>query len=257
MRRGRRPQPRHGAAVVRREGGRSASAGKYFAPCMLENGSIVFSGSSARKPVVGMVAARATNAAVDALTRGLAVELAPIRVNTVSPGIVDTGVYGAMGETRKAELFAARAATTPAGRVGSSEDIAEGVVFALRITFLTGSRSPWTEASPWSEARRFFFTGRHPLELVWRCGTRAVRTTVKQGLACHLGPTSRSARRAGGHATAAVTDGTRAKHEGISLGTGVARRTGRDRGTGTTRRIRHTRVPAPASPGCRSPSSAG
>ncbi|MFI5585950.1 SDR family oxidoreductase [Amycolatopsis sp. NPDC051758] len=112
---------------------------KYFAPRMPEDGSFVFfSGSSARKPAPGMLAVGATNAAVDVLTRGLAVELAPIRVNAVSPGTIDTGAYDALGEQKKAELFATRAATSPARRVGRAEDIAEAVVFALGSTFLTG-----------------------------------------------------------------------------------------------------------------------
>jgi NAD(P)-dependent dehydrogenase (short-subunit alcohol dehydrogenase family) len=106
---------------------------------MPEDGSFVFfSGSSARKPAGGMLAVGATNAAVDALTRGLAVELAPIRVNAISPGTIDTGAYDALGEEKKAELFAARAATSPARRVGRPEEIAEAVVFALGSTFLTG-----------------------------------------------------------------------------------------------------------------------
>lgn len=112
---------------------------RHFAPRMPEDGSFVlFSGSSARKPAAGMLAVGATNAAVDALTRGLAVELAPIRVNAVSPGTVDTGAYDALGERKKAELFAARAATSPVRRVGRPEEIAEAVVFALSSTFLTG-----------------------------------------------------------------------------------------------------------------------
>ncbi len=112
---------------------------KHFAPRLPEDGSFVFfSGSSARKPAAGMLAVGATNAAVDAVTRGLAVELAPIRVNAVSPGTIDTGAYDALGDRKKAELFAARAATSPAGRVGRPEEIAEAVVFALGSTFLTG-----------------------------------------------------------------------------------------------------------------------
>ncbi|WP_290061947.1 SDR family oxidoreductase [Amycolatopsis solani] len=112
---------------------------KHFAPHLPADGSFLFfSGSSARKPAAGMLAVGATNAAVDALTRGLAVELAPIRVNAVSPGTVDTGAYDGLGERKKAELFAAREATSPARRVGRADEIAEAVVFALGNTFLTG-----------------------------------------------------------------------------------------------------------------------
>lgn len=112
---------------------------KHFAPRMPADGSfLLFSGSSARKPTIGMSAVGATNAAADAVTRGLAVELAPIRVNAISPGTIDTGAYDALGEQKKAALFTVRTERNPARRVGTSEDIADAVVFALTNTFLTG-----------------------------------------------------------------------------------------------------------------------
>ena len=112
---------------------------KHFAPLMPADGSFVFlSGASARKVVPGMLAVGGTNAALDAIVRGLAVELAPIRVNAVSPGTIDTGAYDALGEAAKADLFAARSATNPARRVGDPADIARAVLFALDSTFMTG-----------------------------------------------------------------------------------------------------------------------
>ena len=112
---------------------------KHFAPRMPADGSFVFfSGAAARKVMPGMLAVGATNAAVDALTRGLAVELAPIRVNAVSPGTIDTGAYDGLGAQKKAELFAGRSVTSPARRIGAAEDVAESVLFALTTTFLTG-----------------------------------------------------------------------------------------------------------------------
>jgi NAD(P)-dependent dehydrogenase (short-subunit alcohol dehydrogenase family) len=112
---------------------------KHFAPHMPADGSFVlFSGSSARKPAPGMLAVGATNAAADVVTRSLAVELAPIRVNAVSPGTIDTGAYDGLGEQNKAALFAARTEHNPARRIGTSEDIADAVVFALTNTFMTG-----------------------------------------------------------------------------------------------------------------------
>jgi NAD(P)-dependent dehydrogenase (short-subunit alcohol dehydrogenase family) len=112
---------------------------KHFAPRMPTDGSFVlFSGSSARKPTIGMLAVGATNGAVDVVTRTLAVELAPIRVNAISPGTIDTGAYDALGEDKKAAMFATRSEHNPARRIGTSEDIAEAVVFALTNTFMTG-----------------------------------------------------------------------------------------------------------------------
>ena len=112
---------------------------KHFAPRMPADGSFVFlSGASARKVLPGMLAVGGTNAALDAIVRGLAVELAPIRVNAVSPGTIDSGAYDALGDAAKANLFAARTASNPARRIGTVDDIAGAVLFALDSTFMTG-----------------------------------------------------------------------------------------------------------------------
>ncbi|QUQ67223.1 SDR family oxidoreductase [Kutzneria sp. CA-103260] len=112
---------------------------KHFAPRMPADGSFVFfSGASARKAMPGMLAVGGTNAAVDAIVRGLAVELAPIRVNAVSPGTIDSGAYDALGDEAKSALFANREATSPARRIGTVDDIAGVVLFALDSTFMTG-----------------------------------------------------------------------------------------------------------------------
>ncbi|XVV15036.1 SDR family oxidoreductase [Actinoplanes sp. CA-131856] len=113
---------------------------KHFAPRMPRDGSFVFfSGATARKPAPGMLAVAATNGGVDAVTRALAVEIAPLRVNAVAPGTIDSGAYDALGDQRKAELFAARAGRNPAGRIGRPDDAARAVVFALTSTFTTGT----------------------------------------------------------------------------------------------------------------------
>ncbi|MDG4782416.1 SDR family oxidoreductase [Micromonospora sp. WMMD961] len=113
---------------------------KYFAPRMPHDGSFVFfSGATARKPAQGMLAVAATNGGVDAVTRALAVELAPLRVNSVAPGTIDSGAYDVFGKQQKAELFASRAAGNPAGRVGDPDDVVRAVVYALTSTFTTGT----------------------------------------------------------------------------------------------------------------------
>jgi NAD(P)-dependent dehydrogenase (short-subunit alcohol dehydrogenase family) len=112
---------------------------KHFAPAMPRDGSFVFfSGASALKPSIGMLAVAATNGAVDVVTRSLAVELAPIRVNAISPGTIDTGAYDALGEQGKTALFTQRSQNNPARRIGTAADIADAVVFALTNTFMTG-----------------------------------------------------------------------------------------------------------------------
>jgi NAD(P)-dependent dehydrogenase (short-subunit alcohol dehydrogenase family) len=85
-----------------------------------------------------MLAVGATNGAVDVVVRGLAVELAPIRANSISPGTIDTGAYDGLGEEKKSALFAALTEDNPARRIGTADDVAQAVVFALTNTFLTG-----------------------------------------------------------------------------------------------------------------------
>ncbi|HWT49182.1 MAG TPA: SDR family oxidoreductase, partial [Mycobacterium sp.] len=74
----------------------------------------------------------------DFLARWLAVELAPIRVNAISPGVIDTGAWDSLGEDGKRAYFERIAAGNPAGRIGTPDDIADAVLFAMTNTFLTG-----------------------------------------------------------------------------------------------------------------------
>ena len=112
---------------------------KHFASRMRPGGSFVlFSGVAAAKVMVGTLGVAITDAAADALVRSLALELAPIRVNGMSPGVIDTGAWDAFGSHGKARYFADMSARNPARRIGTMDDIANGVLFALTATFLTG-----------------------------------------------------------------------------------------------------------------------
>jgi NAD(P)-dependent dehydrogenase (short-subunit alcohol dehydrogenase family) len=112
---------------------------KHLAPKMTEGGSFtLFSGVAAAKIAVGTLGVAITNGAADILARSLALELAPIRVNAISPGVIDTGAWDALGEQGKADYFADMSARNPARRIGTANDIANGVLFAMTSTFLTG-----------------------------------------------------------------------------------------------------------------------
>jgi len=112
---------------------------KYFAPQINPEGSFVlFSGVHAFKLNIGYLGVGITNGAVDFLTRWLAVELAPIRVNAISPGVIDTGAWDSHGEDGKREYFQHIAVGNPARRIGTPDDIASAVLFAMTNTFLTG-----------------------------------------------------------------------------------------------------------------------
>ena len=112
---------------------------KHLAPRMTTDGSFVlFSGVAASKIAVGTLGVAITNGAADVLARSLALELAPIRVNAVSPGVIDTGAWDDFGEQGKADYFADISARNPVRRIGTTDDIANSVLFALTSTFLTG-----------------------------------------------------------------------------------------------------------------------
>jgi NAD(P)-dependent dehydrogenase (short-subunit alcohol dehydrogenase family) len=112
---------------------------KYFAGQINPQGSLVlFSGVHAFKHNLGYLGVGITNGAVDFLARWLAVELAPIRVNAISPGVIDTGAWDAMGEEGKRDYFEHIAAGNPARRIGTPDDIAGAVLFAMTNTFMTG-----------------------------------------------------------------------------------------------------------------------
>ncbi|HEY6790869.1 MAG TPA: SDR family oxidoreductase [Trebonia sp.] len=112
---------------------------KHLAPRMNQGGSfVIFSGVAAAKIAVGTMGVAITNAAADTLARSLALELAPIRVNAISPGVTDTGAWDEFGEQGKSAYFANISARNPARRIGTPDDIAQAVMFALTNKFLTG-----------------------------------------------------------------------------------------------------------------------
>ena len=79
------------------------------------------------------------NCALESLTRALALELAPVRVNCVSPGIIDTPIRAAMPEAARRDMLAKTAASLPVGRVGVGADIARQILAFMTIGFATGS----------------------------------------------------------------------------------------------------------------------
>lgn len=106
---------------------------------MHATGSIVLtSGLLAERPIrTGAILAGAV-AAVEAIVRSLALELAPIRVNAVSPGLVDTPLLDAFFGEGKNDALASAAAALPTGRIGRPEDIAQAVRLLLTGGFITG-----------------------------------------------------------------------------------------------------------------------
>ena len=103
-------------------------------------GSITFvSAASAQTALPGAAGLAAVNGAVEAIVPTLALELAPIRVNAVSPGVIDTAWWDrVVPAEERSGLMAAFATTIPAGRVGRPEEIADAIALLVRNGFLTG-----------------------------------------------------------------------------------------------------------------------
>lgn len=104
------------------------------------DGSITFiAAGSSRKALPGTVGLAAINGALDAMIPTLAVELLPMRVNAVSPGVIATPWWDRVPEGFRNDFFAQSAASAPAGRVGQPEDVAQAIIFLIQNTFVTGS----------------------------------------------------------------------------------------------------------------------
>ena len=112
---------------------------KYGAPRMRAGGSIVLtSGSAKDRPEKGWAVASSITGALATLTRALAVELAPIRVNAVAPGVVRTPLWASIPEAMREAMYAELGRKLLVGRVGDPEDIAEAYLFLMRERFITG-----------------------------------------------------------------------------------------------------------------------
>ncbi|APR76424.1 Short chain dehydrogenase [Minicystis rosea] len=112
---------------------------KHAAPRMREGGSITLTaGVAADRPTRNGAMVATVNAGLAGLCRALAIELAPIRVNVISPGWVDTPFWDAFAGPDKDARLNAAAARLLVGRVGRPEDIAHAVMFLIENGFTTG-----------------------------------------------------------------------------------------------------------------------
>jgi NAD(P)-dependent dehydrogenase (short-subunit alcohol dehydrogenase family) len=104
-----------------------------------DNGCITLvSGSPARKCQPGMSAISTVGNAVEGFTRAIAPEIAPKRINVVSPGLIDTPMFPGEGDSRQ-QFFAKATGNNPIKRAGTPEEVAAGILFAIENDFVTGS----------------------------------------------------------------------------------------------------------------------
>jgi NAD(P)-dependent dehydrogenase (short-subunit alcohol dehydrogenase family) len=114
-------------------------AAKYGSPHIRPDGSITLTnGIAGLRPRKGWTVAASICGAMEALTRALAVELAPIRVNAVCPGTVRTELWSGMTESARETMYRDVAQRLPVGRVGEADDLAETYLYLMREGFSTG-----------------------------------------------------------------------------------------------------------------------
>jgi NAD(P)-dependent dehydrogenase (short-subunit alcohol dehydrogenase family) len=114
-------------------------AAKYGSPHIRPGGSITLTnGIAGLRPRKGWTVAASICGAMEALTRALAVELAPIRVNAVCPGTVRTELWSGMAESARETMYRDAALRLPVGRVGEADDLAETYLYLMREGFSTG-----------------------------------------------------------------------------------------------------------------------
>jgi len=108
---------------------------KYGAPTLAEGGSLtVTDGVIGHRPAPGTFVSTAMAGAVEHLVRGLAVELAPLRVNGVCPGLIRTGVFDPLPEERISEMTKKQ----PVPRIGTPGEAAEAYLYLMRNGYVTG-----------------------------------------------------------------------------------------------------------------------
>lgn len=112
---------------------------KYGKPYINENGSInLMSGNFGQRPAKGYSLGAAICGAIDAFTRAMAVELAPIRVNNIAAGVIDTNLWNNLPEADRNGFFKYLEGTLLLKRVGKAEDIAQAFVYLMKQSYATG-----------------------------------------------------------------------------------------------------------------------
>lgn len=113
---------------------------RYAAPYLRTGGSMTFlTGGTAGRPKLGLAAVVAAFAAVESLSGSLALELAPVRVNTIRPGYVDTDLWNGLSDDERIALKERVRTTFPARHAGTAEDIGHAALFLMTNPYVTGA----------------------------------------------------------------------------------------------------------------------
>jgi NAD(P)-dependent dehydrogenase (short-subunit alcohol dehydrogenase family) len=112
---------------------------RLAAPHIARGGSItLFGGGAARKPVRAMAVLAAVQAAIEGLMRGMAVDLAPVRVNAVAPGRIASSSFASMPEPEREVIFKAWADSLPVQCIGTPDDAAAAALYLMANRYTTG-----------------------------------------------------------------------------------------------------------------------
>ncbi len=116
-----------------------ANVVRYGVKHLSDNGTVVLvSGAPARKCKPGQVSLSSVGGAVEALARAVAAEIAPRRINVVSPGTIDTPMVAVEGDERT-ELYNKMTANNIIPRAGTAEEVAKGIIYLVENDFVTGT----------------------------------------------------------------------------------------------------------------------
>jgi NAD(P)-dependent dehydrogenase (short-subunit alcohol dehydrogenase family) len=114
-------------------------AAKYGSASIRPGGSIVFtSGTAGARPRSGWSLGASVCAAMEGLTRALAVELAPIRVNIVAPGMVKTPLWANVPQDQREAMYQQAGDRLPVAHVGEADEVAQAYVYLMEQTYITG-----------------------------------------------------------------------------------------------------------------------
>ena len=103
-----------------------------------EGAIVLVSGSPARRCGPGQVALSSVGGAVEALSRAVAKEISPKRINVMSPGLIDTPMVPLKGEERSAH-YERLTGNNLIPRAGTADECAQGIVFLIQNDFVTGT----------------------------------------------------------------------------------------------------------------------
>ncbi len=112
---------------------------KHAAPKMTDGSITICTGVGVARPRRGSAVVAAAAGASEILARAVAQEIAPVRVNVIRPGVVDTPLLTRVAGDRRDQMIASQAKRIPLGRIARPEEIAHAILFLMSNTYVTGT----------------------------------------------------------------------------------------------------------------------